>query len=212
MKKVLLVIGISAFISGCGKTKSGDVSVESGAFSTSGNALIARESLSENSELFSFLSPSDPVLALAPTTAVTDFKICVKKVKLENEDGGVEKKDDQEEIEFKPGLIDLSSGAAKSWGAMNIPVGFKLKKIKIKVQKDKDLCGVDYSIKFNDQTTTEDVEFKWKFEPAIELEAGNALTLAISSVVSALRSAGDAGTLANVKSHIESIEESGSKK
>lgn len=197
-------------ITGCGK-KAGDVTVESATFNTSGEALLAREKLNPNSEALARFYPDEIVAAVSPTTTVTDFKICVRKVKLENEDGKTEQKDDQDEIEFKPGLIDLTAGTAKSWGTMNVPVGFKLKKIKIKVKKDKDLCGVDYSIKFNSATTDQDVEFKWKFEPAIDLDAGNKLSLALATVVSALRQAGDAGTLSSLKDHVENTEGSGSK-
>lgn len=192
----IFAVVLAALTTGCAR-KTGDVTVQSSAFSTSGAALLGRSGAP---------FPLKGTMAVNPTTTVTDFKICVRKVKLENEDDEVEKMDDQDEIEFKPGLIDLTSGAAKSWGTMNVPVGFKLKKIKIKVKKDQELCGVDYSIKFNSATTDQDVEFKWKFEPPVELDAGNKLSLALATVVATLRQAGDAGTLASLKEHVESSE------
>ncbi len=79
----------------------------------------------------------------------------------------------------------------------------------MKVKKDQKLCGVDYSVKFNEQSTPEDIEFKWRFKPAIRVSQGDTLSMSLAEVVAALRTAGDEGTLASLKQHIERSEDIG---
>lgn len=128
-------------------------------------------------------------------SSITEFKVCIKKVKLENEDGEAERGESEEdEIEFKPGLVDLSNvtSAEATIGSLeNAPVGFKISKIKIKVRKDSSLCGQNYSIKINNGTayeTDDEIEFKWKFNPPVELAGGDTLQLAFNEFVTALQS------------------------
>lgn len=160
--------------------------------------------------------------------AVSEFKICVASVKLEDGDGKahveqpdgangqsmkdtkVETNDAAAEIKFSPGLIDLSDGTVKTWGTVKIPTGFMLSKIKVKVKKSKEKCGVDYSVRFNGIQSTEDIEFKWKFNPAVSISANtDELKVSFASVVSALRAAAQAGTLNQMKDQIEAAEDAG---
>ena len=159
---------------------------------------------------------------------VSEFKICVASIKLvgpegkahieqegnvqsgDDNDDAVESSDDRAEIKFSPGLIDLSAGKEVSWGSLKIPTGFSLSKLKIKVKKDKEKCGVDYSVRFNGQEANEDIEFKWKFNPAVAIDANTSqLTLSFASVVSALRAAAEAGSLDQMKNHVEALEDEG---
>ncbi|MBI4924925.1 MAG: hypothetical protein HY843_03290 [Bdellovibrio sp.] len=206
---ISLIVPSLLFQTGCGTTVgnpvTSDITISSDSFSLAGLGAI-------------FITSPEVYFA----TSVNEFKFCVKRIKLEDEDGNAKKKDgetgddgekDPEDIRFAPGLIDLSAGVVKDWGTVNIPIGFKLKKIKIKVKKDKTLCGVNYSVRFNTQEASEDIEFKWKFSPALDLtNAVSALKLSFSTIMSTLRAAADAGTLAQIKSHIEGVEDAASEK
>lgn len=185
---------IALLFSGCGKN-TGNASLSSSGFNTSGLAEVVESDSSS--------------LAANPSTAVAEFKICVRRIRLENEDDQAEKSgdDDSDFIEFSPGLVDLSNGEPKGWGDAKIPTGFKLKRIKVKVQKHAQTCGVDYSIKFNSETATRDVEFRFRFDPPIELEGDEKIKLSMAKVVAALRRAGDAGSLNRMHEHIEAVED-----
>ncbi len=217
MTRLLLSI-TSAALTGCG-AGTGDVTLSSGAYSTTGAVTLAASQLG--------LDPGAQFLSAFQAATVSDFKFCVKRVKLENEDGSAQKKEgekgdggeaDVDDIKFAPGLISVGSGTAVDWGAVNIPVGFKLRKIKVKVKKDSDLCGVNYSVKFTSGSgsctsgceTDQDVEFKWKFEPALDLDSGTrALELSLSTVVTALRAWADSPT-GSLKDKIEADASEGS--
>lgn len=172
------------------------------------------------------------------------FKICVKRIKLEDEDGntilkdpaaadtlGVQKSgEDKEgkseaekeqevqdekigEMVFSPGLIDLTDSQTKSWGEIQLPVGFRLKKLIIIVKKDEKKCGVDYSLNYNGYKSEQDVEFKWKFEPAIDLEAATeSLQLSFNSVVARLKEAVQSGSIEKLKERVEEVEGSATAK
>ncbi|MBC7691569.1 MAG: hypothetical protein H7222_07350 [Methylotenera sp.] len=197
---LFLIASSSLTLSACGKGD-GSVTVQSAAYPTSGAASVQ--------------SNSRDAATVTPTATVTDFKLCIKTIKLEDEDGKAQKEEDQEEIVFSPGLIDVTAGIEKAWGNVKVPVGFKLSRIRIKVKKDQALCGVSYSLSFNGQTTPEDIEFRFKFDPAVDFEDGNTLNLSLNTVVSKLRQAIDSapgGSISSLKSQIENVEGSGVKK
>ncbi len=193
--KLFIAALILILITGCG-TKTGT------GLTTKGNVTLASQSF----------SASAAFLAVSPrwiTTPVDSFKFCVEKIKLENESDQVVEKDGQQEIEFHPGLIDVSSGQEKTWGTAEIPVSFTLKRIKVDVKKENDLCGgADYSVQFNGFQSQEGIEFKWLFIPPIEVKAGDTLKLALSEIVTTLKQAAGDGALndENLKSYIESTE------
>lgn len=201
----LLALGIASLtLTGCGAGATGDVTISSGAYSATSAAHLDAAAVGSD--------PGTTFLPAFQSATVSDFKFCVKRVKLEDEDGSAKKKEGEkgdggeegvDDVKFAPGLVSVGSGAAVDWGTVNIPLGFKLRKIKIKVKKDNDLCGVDYSVKFNSLTTDQDVEFRWKFDPALDLESGTrALELSLSTVVTALRSWADNPT-GSLKDEIE---------
>jgi hypothetical protein len=194
MKSSRLILVVSAMIlTGCG----GSISLKSTAFPTTG-ATGLRVSL--------------PNLAVStPTANVETFKICITSIRLVNDSEETQGKDGSDDIEFKPGLIDLSDGQEKDWGSVSTPVGFKLKRLRVKVHHDPDLCGVDPSIQFNTATTQQDVELKFRFDPAIDLAEDDTLALNINALVQNLREAVDAGTISSLKDRIEEVESSGTK-
>lgn len=207
---ILGSIAIATIAVGCGKG-SADIAITSPAVSFTGATAL-------NSGLSStFLSGGGFTSA---AVSATDFSFCVKRVRLEGEDDEPVLSDDEDSnvaedhgyIQFTPGLITVSDNAAVNWGTVSLPVDFKLKRIKIKVQKSPANCsGANYSVKFNGVESTEDIEFRWRFEPALDLDgATSALDLSLSGVVSALRNAGTIDAT-HIKQAIEGVEGSGEK-
>lgn len=186
----LIFTALSVVMLGCGKSSSGPngATVQSAAFSPTGASALG---------------------TFFATTTVTTFKICVKRIELDGDDDKPVKKEGEvgdngeanpDDIKFAPGLIDLSDGTAKSWGNVTIPAGFNLKRIKVKIKKDKALCGTEYSVKFNEFEDPRDVEFRFRFNPSVPISSTSpVLTLSFKTVVDALKAAADAGTLAGSK-------------
>ena len=118
----ILTLGLSLVVASCGK-------------GTGSLTFVAANSAS-----------APGLMALSPSTlAIAKFDVCIKKIKLEDESGEAQRGESEEdEIEFKPGLVDLSNlaSAEATIGSLErAPVGFKISKIKIKVRKDTSLCG-----------------------------------------------------------------------
>lgn len=144
----------------------------------------------------------------AALSGITSFKVCIKKVELEDESGEAQHQEGSEEneIEFKPGLVDLTSVASSdvTIGALdNAPVGFKISKIKIKVRQDTSLCGAGtHAMEIvnggSTVTTDNEIEFKWKFNPAVDLEGGDTINLAFNEFVALLPTITSSGHFASV--------------
>jgi hypothetical protein len=186
-------------LTACGKT--GTVSIKSESYATSGAS--------------SLMADRDSLALVTPSTNVSDFKICVKRIRLQDEDGEAVSKDgetgengekDVDDIRFSPGLIDLTDGLPEDWGKVEVPVGFKLSRLTVKVKKDESVCGVNYSVKFNSASSPQDIEFKFKFDPAVELSDGSTLNVSMAKVVEQLRLAVDSGDIASMKERIEAVE------
>lgn len=194
--KILFLGGVLFLVvAGCG-TKTGNpaVPIVSGAFNPAGGALAFFQNYA---------------------AVVSDFKFCVKRVRLENDNDEPVSGDSNGDITFQPGLIDVSSGEVKEWGRPTLPVGFLLKRIKVKMAKDESVCGVNYSVQFNGVSTSEEVEFEWRFNPSIDLAASSAgVELRLQSFVNSLLAAVDSSTLTaeQLKQIVEDIEESAKKK
>jgi len=142
--------------------------------------------------------------------AVTDFKFCITKVSLKDDSGS---EVNGGSLDLNLGLVDVSdSTAAKSWGEADIPVGYSLSEMNIEVHKDSELCGVDYSLRYNNVTIEADLEFKFKFDPAIVLSGGDQVLLNLSAVASAIERASVASALTDelIHSHLEGVEGEGS--
>src|SRR5688572_5019630 len=100
ISQLALITVLSMALVSCGRSGMTEVSVMSGAYSPNG------------------------FVRWAAGPAVTEFKICVKRLRLEGDDGnaiekeGVTEKEGDEKgyLNFAPGLIDLASGEAKDWG------------------------------------------------------------------------------------------------
>jgi hypothetical protein len=129
-------------------------------------------------------------------SSIEELKFCVARIRLETQEekdtadaSGTESDDnDGKAITFTPGLIDLTSGVAVDWGQLTIPEKAQVVRIKVKIKKDKDLCGQDYSLIYNGLSTPRDIEFRWKFNPAVNVDGTtNALRLSFDAIVAALQ-------------------------
>lgn len=100
-------------------------------------------------------------------------------------------------IERGLGLVDVSnSGAASTWGQLDVPVDFSLRELKVEVHRDPEVCeGADYSVLYEGTRLTSDLEFKFEFSPAVSLKAGDTITVGLDSIAAALASAAAAGKL-----------------
>lgn len=185
MKIIVDILALSFLLltASCGTT-TGNALVGSASFNTSGNTFVSIPSALSLYEVFA-------------ATNVSSMKFCVKKIQLIDENDSVRRKNDDEEIDFMPGLIDVSNGREALWGYAEVPVDFNLKKIWIHIRKDELLCNVDYAFKFNDFTSDNNIVLKWKYNPAIELNSGDTITLDLSAVVGNLRTSADSGSLSS---------------
>lgn len=189
----LLAVGASA----CGKPR--EVTVSSAAYAADGVA-------------------EAPAASFLASAEVAAFKLCVSRIRLIGKDGqAIEGGDgsggpgsEKGEIRFAPGLIDVGSGKSVDWGKVSIPVGYEISGMRIKVHKDKELCGVDYSMLFQKSgdsplTTSQDVEFKFAFSPVVRLdESTERLEVALAEIIDSLAAA----DLASLKSRVEAVESS----
>lgn len=129
-------------------------------------------------------------------SGVTSFQFCVTKMKLEADDGSPIEENGSTEIEAKLGLINLGDGsAAVTWGKLQFPGSAAIKKIKIEVHHDPELCGVGYSAVVNGMPLTRDLEFKFVFSSPQQLATGDTVTVALTNLVSAFEQALQAGEL-----------------
>ena len=148
---------------------------------------------------------SDPVFSKAALvespgiSSTSPFKICIKKVSLEDEAGedhgngssDGETDEEKNEIEFSVGEVDLStlgSGDVTLGTIPDAPVGFKISKVKIKIKK---FGSCTHSIEYGAKTTNADVEFRFRFSPAVELLSGDTLDLYFSQIASVISSTDD---------------------
>jgi len=210
---LLCVAGVifSLLVSGCGTT-TGNALIASEAFNTSGDAII-------QSPYFAGFGFSSPLgYAVAPSTNVTEFKLCIKKARLfysEVATSEHDADDDSQYASFEIGEVDLSTGEAVEWGEIPVAGAFHLERISIRAEKDQTLCpNYNFAMKFNGHRSANSVRLQWQLEPAVLVEAGSTLSLSLSSVVGNLRQASDSNDLSddNLKDKVEASENKASKK
>jgi hypothetical protein len=162
---------------------------------------------------------TEPSMALSPMgsssylTSGASFKLCVRSIKFEAEDGELQEKEGSSEITFRVGLLDLTQNDVQQivWGKLDeIPTGYKLKKIKIKIHKDEALCGTNYSVKYDTYEFDKDIEFTFKFTTAMDLEDGSKVKLKLAQLVSTIATNAPSGAEAT-KTAVEALEHSAEK-
>lgn len=180
---ILTSLALAILLSGCGKGTGSEFAIYNGALTGGARALVLQDG------------------------NLDSFQICVTRIRIEHPDGEAGEALD---FDFRPGLIDVSDGLSKKWGALAIPAGMRVGRIKVKVAADKNLCGVDASVIFNGVSTKEEIELKWKFPTPIEVTSlSQGITLPLGQVVSSLLVAFGEGSLTEerMKQAIEAVEE-----
>ena len=180
----VLVFGLmlATTLAGCGQT---GVTLRSAAYGTT----VAQ------STFLPFEWLDRMLFASAQAGAVTSFKLCVTKLKVEGEDGSEISNPnasgaDDKAFDAPLGLVDLADGSSSvSWGNVSLPTGVALKRIKVEVHKDSSLCGVEYSASVNGETIAKDLEFKFLFNNAKTLNAGDAVQISMTRVIDAFSAA-----------------------
>lgn len=194
MKRIVLVAFLGLVLplfAGCGKPGADGNMIYSSAFDTSmASGLVG--------------------YGLQPAANLSEFKVCVRSIRLENDDDEVvSDSQGNTDINFRPGLIDLSDGQVRQWGAATLPVGFALKRIRIKLHDDENLCQSDYSVRFNGVQTDEEVEFRWIFPNPVAVDAETDIELPLQAMVDELLGALAAGPVnsEDLKQLLEDVEE-----
>ncbi len=189
---------------GCGKTDTSGVSIVSKGYATS-TALRTPAPLKWLESLF--IQP-----AFAAATGISGFKFCITQMKLDAEDGSAIKNGDSELLEAKLGLVNLGDGSQDvTWGNLNLPTGVTIKRIKIEIHKDAELCGVPYSTAITDttgieRTISKNVELKFLFSTPKTFATGDSVSVSLTNIVNQYSSAVIAGKFndENIGNYLES--------
>lgn len=195
------LIGISLLSQGC--AKGSGVTLQSRGFN------VAQMNFFEHP----FLAIRDLLVPNAYAAgAFTGIKFCITQMKLEAEDGSSIKDEetDSDLFEAKLGWVDLGNGnTTVSWGDLPIPHGTKLKRIKVEIHKDQELCGTAYSAALTTASATrnltKDIELKFAFSSAKELSEGDSVTVSLANLIAQFESAEAAGKLndSQITSYLE---------
>ena len=206
MKALMLLTLILGFVS-CEQDKGSDLSksssgtssvtIQSSAYSNDGSVVLSPTIQKLNNLLF---MPS----AFAAT--VSDFQFCITQMKVVTV-GEAAAGSSQEAI---LGLIDVSDPSAiTNWGTIELADGAQISEIHFEVHQDSENCsGANYSVSYNGQELTKDLEFKFEFDPAISIQNGDTLTLGLSTIAKAMEDASFAGqfTNENIGSYMENAQ------
>ena len=111
------------------------------------------------------------------------------------------------------GLIDLSDSALATWGNVNVADGTQVEGMNFEIHHDPENCsGANYSLSYQSNEVTQDLEFEFEFSPTVTVSAGDSLLLNLAPVASVLEAASIAGELNNsdITSYIENHPMTGS--
>lgn len=147
-----------------------------------------------------FLIPS------AMAAPVSEFKFCITKLKVVSSENGTP----GASVEAILGLIQLDdSSQTYNWGNITLIEGQSVSEIHFEVHHDPENCsGADYSALYNGQSIQQDLEFKFKFSPAITVSNGDTISLGISTIAKAMEDAHAAGEFNNsqITTYLESAQ------
>lgn len=134
-----------------------------------------------------FLSPS----AIATTSVITSFQLCLEKMELDAEDGSAIENAGAPETKLSIGMVDLGDGTHTAiWGTAALPTGVAVKRLKVVIHKSPEVCGgAEYSMSINGQTVTKDLELKFYYPAAKALTQGDTITFSLATLVGRLTQA-----------------------
>lgn len=196
MKFLLSVTMSVLFLASCNSAEEGliptgnsvGVTIQSSAYTNDGSTALM------NSPILQFLQ-NHVLVPTAFAASVTDFRFCVTKMKVVTS------------VDLLPpvsteailGLIDISNPLVDTlWGEVNLPEGASISEVHFEVHSDSENCqGENYSVRYNGQSLTKDLEFKFKFEPAINVNNGDTINLGLNEIAKAMEDASSAGSFNN---------------
>lgn len=189
---IIAIISLTiTLFSGCGGTTGGNpvtATIVSGAYTNDGSVAKA------NIPFIKFLNSILPInIALA--APVSELKFCITKMKTVTSVDGVAGSSREAIL----GLVDVSDSTISSnWGNINISDGESISELHFEIHQDAENCsGADYSLIYNGVKITKDLEFKFKFDPAITVEHGSTLQLNLNVIAQAIENASLASELTN---------------
>lgn len=142
--------------------------------------------------------------------SVSSMSFCITQLKFEADGGDAIADDDGDDVfETSIGLVNIGDGSTVvNWGNVGAPIGTSIKKVKVEVHRDPEVCGVEYSVEYNGLELSQDVEMTFTFPVAEAVEDGGTITFDLAQIASAFQSAYDAGDFSdgNITSYIENIE------
>lgn len=196
---LLLIMSLSVAFIGCeqkGESKgvvgpSGNVTIKSAPYSNGAVALFTNPAVRKIASLF--LIPS------AHAAAINDFQFCITKMKIKGSVDGAA----SVSTEAILGLVDISNPDVEQLmgdGSIQIPEGTAISELSLEVHKDAENCSAaDFSVSYQGVKLNKDLEFKFKFDPAITINHGDTLLLGLDNVAKAFEAAADAGQLDDQK-------------
>jgi len=147
-------------------------------------------------------------------TGLSGFKFCITQIKmLDGSGASVQDASGASALTAVLGLIDVSAGTAINWGTITVPTGFTLGELAVEVHKDPENCSqAAYSLSYNGQQLSKDLEFKIKFNPAIQLDSNDIVGINLDTLVTTFKSASAAGALTDegIGAYVESMTAVGS--
>jgi ribosomal protein L33 len=189
-RKLLLMLSLTLMVTSCNldggsspiaKTRrTGNVTVQSGAYTNDGSAVVMNHPVLRGIQNLLLIPP-------AYAAAVTDFQFCITKLKVVSEVDGAAGASSEAIL----GLVDVSDPNADTiWGNIELPEGAQVSEIHFEVHQDSENCsGANYSVSYNGKELTKDLEFKFKFDPAISIQNGDTLDLGLSVIAKAMEDA-----------------------
>ncbi len=205
MIKVILIISCLFFTLSCGSGTSGGnpgvtsrVTIESGPYTNDGSLVMISNPYLKGIENFLIST----AFAAVP---ITDFQFCVTKMKVKTEGEstvGVS-------LEAKLGLVNVSdANATTNWGQINLTKGASISEIHFEIHQDSETCsGENFTVSYNGQTITKDLEFKFRFNPAVSVNDGDTFKLGLSKIAKAVEDARAAGQFnnENISPYLENV-------
>ena len=96
------------------------------------------------------------------------------------------------------GPCEVTSSSFEAPGNVELTDGETVSELQIELHRDPENCsGVNYSLLYNGSELTKDLEFKFRFDPAITAQNGDTLQLDLSVIAKAIEDASSAGQLNN---------------
>jgi hypothetical protein len=159
-----------------------------------GNPAVSIESAPYGNGTTARFSPATPFAALtALLVPVTEFKFCNTQFKVISSSGS-------DLVEATLGLLNVSDASATTpWG--DVPVAdesLSVQELRFELHVDPENCGgATYSVRYNGQELTKDLEFHFAFASPVPLSAGSTVSLGMTAIATALENASQAGMFDN---------------